>query len=501
MKFPPTSSVQLPSLFDLLAPAASPGGNGQSIFDTLLQPPAPAAPPPPPPPSGSGLPMSPPRASQPKHPDDEGSPSAAPSADASSADHRQRQQQPEASANCPPPANPPAAADGKTQDKAEPPAQDNITAESLAGMAAVQPATAAPQKPASAEAGSASTSETGTTAKTKAAAAAQANQAAPSGEPTTTPPAAATDQAAATNENAGAEKKPLTADPQALGTTGHARPAAQNAGTVQTDKPAVEPASDAAASILPEADGKTADNQPANHHSNQPQSLATPPAQPAAIDPTTTPPPANPATPVIASVAAALPAPAAGADQAATARAQSSTTAPLGATTAPRSRLPGEVLAQSPRAAARTAPTEADTARLLSRVAKAFNAAQERDGEVRLRLSPPELGALRLEVRVQDGAVVAHVQTETDSARTALIDNLPALRDRLADQGMRIERFDVDLMQRQPGGSPDQPGGRQPDVPVPMRLAPPPKAQATAASAPLGPAPASTAASGLNIII
>jgi flagellar hook-length control protein FliK len=142
-----------------------------------------------------------------------------------------------------------------------------------------------------------------------------------------------------------------------------------------------------------------------------------------------------------------------------------------------------------------------DTARLLSRVAKAFSAAQDRDGEVRLRLSPPELGSLRLEVRVQDGAMVAHLHTETDSARTALIDNLPALRDRLAEQGVRIDRFDVDLMQRQPGGSPDQPGGRQQDTPAPMRLVPPPKARIETASTPAASMPASAAASGLNIII
>ncbi|MEX2176807.1 MAG: flagellar hook-length control protein FliK, partial [Pirellulaceae bacterium] len=103
-----------------------------------------------------------------------------------------------------------------------------------------------------------------------------------------------------------------------------------------------------------------------------------------------------------------------------------------------------------------------DSARLLHRVARAFAAAQEVGGEIRLRLSPPELGSLRLEVRVQDGVMVARLETETSAARTALIENLPALRERLAEQGVRIERFDVDLMQRQPGGTPD----RQPDQPA-----------------------------------
>jgi flagellar hook-length control protein FliK len=103
-----------------------------------------------------------------------------------------------------------------------------------------------------------------------------------------------------------------------------------------------------------------------------------------------------------------------------------------------------------------------DSARLLNRVARAFVTARDGSGEVRLRLSPPELGALRLEIKVLDGALVARLETETSSARTVLIENLPALRERLAEQGVRIERFDVDLMQRHSGGAFDRPANQQP---------------------------------------
>ena len=93
-----------------------------------------------------------------------------------------------------------------------------------------------------------------------------------------------------------------------------------------------------------------------------------------------------------------------------------------------------------------------DAARLLHRVARAFAAAKD-GGEVRLRLNPPELGALTLDVRVHEGALIARLEAETTSVCTVLVENLPALRDRLAEQGIRIERFDVDL--RQPGGGSD----------------------------------------------
>jgi flagellar hook-length control protein FliK len=111
---------------------------------------------------------------------------------------------------------------------------------------------------------------------------------------------------------------------------------------------------------------------------------------------------------------------------------------------------------------------EIDAARLLGRVARAFERSQHRDGEIRLRLSPPELGSLTLQVQLVEGGLVARLETETAAAQTALIDSLPALRERLADQGMRIERFDVDLMQRQPGGMPDRPTEQQRD-PIPVR--------------------------------
>ena len=125
-----------------------------------------------------------------------------------------------------------------------------------------------------------------------------------------------------------------------------------------------------------------------------------------------------------------------------------------------RARLPGEVVARDTGRAARHSDAAIDSTRLLSRVARAFAAAQQRDGEIQLRLSPPELGSLKLTVQMHEGGLAARLETETTAA-TALLDNLPALRERLAEQGLRIERFDVDLMQRQTGGMSDRPGDQE----------------------------------------
>ena len=89
--------------------------------------------------------------------------------------------------------------------------------------------------------------------------------------------------------------------------------------------------------------------------------------------------------------------------------------------------------------------TEADRVRFVQRVANAFHSIGDNGGEIRLRLSPPELGALRIELSVRDGVLSARMETETSAARNLLLDNLPALRDRLADQNIKVERFDVDV--------------------------------------------------------
>lgn len=83
--------------------------------------------------------------------------------------------------------------------------------------------------------------------------------------------------------------------------------------------------------------------------------------------------------------------------------------------------------------------------RFVQRVASAFKAAGERDGTVRVRLSPPELGSLRLQVTIKQGVMTAQLETETPEARRVLMENLPELRDRLAQQDMKVERFDINL--------------------------------------------------------
>jgi flagellar hook-length control protein FliK len=53
------------------------------------------------------------------------------------------------------------------------------------------------------------------------------------------------------------------------------------------------------------------------------------------------------------------------------------------------------------------------------------------------------LGSVRLELAVRQGTLSATMETETIAARAALLDNLPLLRERLVEHGIRVEQFDV----------------------------------------------------------
>ena len=114
----------------------------------------------------------------------------------------------------------------------------------------------------------------------------------------------------------------------------------------------------------------------------------------------------------------------------------------------------------APVSAGSDSTAQAVRTQFVQRVERAFAAMGNRDGSVRLKLSPPELGVLKLEIGVHQGVMKARVEAETPAAKSLLLENLPGLRDRLAQQNIHIQQFDVDLMDRPPGGMPQQTFGQ-----------------------------------------
>ena len=64
------------------------------------------------------------------------------------------------------------------------------------------------------------------------------------------------------------------------------------------------------------------------------------------------------------------------------------------------------------------------------------------------------MGTLRLEIKVERGEITARLETDTQDARNLLLDNLSILRNRLEQQDIRINRFDVEYNAGSDGSGP-----------------------------------------------
>ena len=91
----------------------------------------------------------------------------------------------------------------------------------------------------------------------------------------------------------------------------------------------------------------------------------------------------------------------------------------------------------------------------VDRVANSIRLVQQDGQQLRIRLSPPHLGSLHIEVTSRGGALSVRLEVQTAAAQTALMDNMPMLRDALVQSGMSLERIEVQLAD--PAGDDAQP--------------------------------------------
>lgn len=81
-------------------------------------------------------------------------------------------------------------------------------------------------------------------------------------------------------------------------------------------------------------------------------------------------------------------------------------------------------------------------------------------GTMRLRLDPPELGAMQVTVRLRDGAMTASFETSSDQATSLLSHSLGQLKAALESQGVQVDRLHVQQSPREQQPSQQQ-GDRQ----------------------------------------
>lgn len=89
--------------------------------------------------------------------------------------------------------------------------------------------------------------------------------------------------------------------------------------------------------------------------------------------------------------------------------------------------------------------SQQERVRLVQRVARSFSRLGPDGGQVTLKLHPPQLGVLNMSVRIEGQSMTARLHTETAGARDAILENLPVLRERLAEQGIEVESFHVEV--------------------------------------------------------
>lgn len=73
-------------------------------------------------------------------------------------------------------------------------------------------------------------------------------------------------------------------------------------------------------------------------------------------------------------------------------------------------------------------------------------------GRMVLRLNPAELGSLKLDLVVEGDEVRANIHAQSQQVQEVLERNLPQLRNALAEQGLKIEQFQVDIDREQNEG-------------------------------------------------
>lgn len=100
---------------------------------------------------------------------------------------------------------------------------------------------------------------------------------------------------------------------------------------------------------------------------------------------------------------------------------------------------------QAARTNAGTSITPYQEVKLVQRVLRGLEQLGDGGGQVKLRLHPPELGSLQLSMRMESGQMFAKLEVENTAARDALVNNLQTLKDRLSEQGIKVQSFDVQV--------------------------------------------------------
>lgn len=83
-------------------------------------------------------------------------------------------------------------------------------------------------------------------------------------------------------------------------------------------------------------------------------------------------------------------------------------------------------------------------AKLVQRVSRGFQHLGSGGGQIRMKLAPEQLGSVQLQMNVQNGQLSGRMVTQSDAATQMLREQLPDLRAALENQGIKLQRIDIE---------------------------------------------------------
>jgi flagellar hook-length control protein FliK len=83
------------------------------------------------------------------------------------------------------------------------------------------------------------------------------------------------------------------------------------------------------------------------------------------------------------------------------------------------------------------------TQELIDRVTNSLRAGFDNGGQLRMRLEPPAIGKVQVEVAAGNSGVTARLEVQSSAARQTLLDNISLLHTAITQTGASVNRIEV----------------------------------------------------------
>ncbi len=95
------------------------------------------------------------------------------------------------------------------------------------------------------------------------------------------------------------------------------------------------------------------------------------------------------------------------------------------------------------------APTAQSAQEMADRVASALNNGFSSGGELRVRVEPPALGKVQIQVQADAGSISARIEVQTPAAQKTLLDNISMLHDAIGQTGATVGHIEIEVAPQQ----------------------------------------------------